>query len=83
MLFLIVNYAGFTKREVLHVIGAAIIYQNDNKLMSIREAAKRSGDTMENTMITAINGFVQAIELSLAEENEHEQHQEQGTTNND
>ena len=65
------NYAGFTKRELLHVIAATIIYQNDDKLISIREASKRSGESMEATMITAIHGFVEAVEKSIAKENEY------------
>ena len=74
------NYTGFSKREVLHIIAATIIYQNDKKLISIREAATKQGVTMEETMVEAIGGFVSAIEKSLSKgDNHNEQHKEQTT----
>lgn len=60
------NYAGFTKRELLHIVGAVAIYSNDDKMMSLDMAAKKYGKTLEDLMIDSIHAFVSTIENSIS-----------------
>ena len=78
---LLPNYSGFTKREMLHILSALVIYNNDRKIESLMKASVQMDKTLEDLMIETVNALVTTIETSISKGEENAREQEKANNN--